>query len=71
MKPPLRTKTLGTKLSEPEYAQLEAAASERRVAQVSNSGAPLKPLLLEWEVNYNLSTNRISGWTYDSDGNLL
>jgi hypothetical protein len=29
VKPPLRTKTLGTKLSEPEYAQLEAAASER------------------------------------------
>ena len=25
---PLRTKTLGTKLSEPEYAQLEAAARE-------------------------------------------
>jgi hypothetical protein len=29
VKPPLRTKTLGTKLSEPEYAQLEAAARER------------------------------------------
>jgi hypothetical protein len=28
-KPPLRTKTVGTKLSEPEYAQLEAAARER------------------------------------------
>ncbi|MGC2108435.1 MAG: hypothetical protein WA655_02895, partial [Candidatus Korobacteraceae bacterium] len=27
--------------------------------------------MLEWEVNYNLSTNRISGWTYDSDGNVL
>ena len=29
MKPPLRTKTLGTKVSEGEFAQLEAAASER------------------------------------------
>jgi hypothetical protein len=29
VKPPLRTKTLGTKVSEEEYAQLEAAASER------------------------------------------
>lgn len=29
MKPPLRTKTLGTKVSEEEFAQLEAAASER------------------------------------------
>ena len=29
VKPPLRTKTVGTKLSEPEYAQLEAAARER------------------------------------------
>jgi hypothetical protein len=29
VKPPLRTKTLGTKLSEAEYAQLEAAARER------------------------------------------
>ena len=29
MKPPLRTKTVGTKLSEPEFAQLEAAARER------------------------------------------
>ena len=29
VKPPLRTKTLGTKVSEEEFAQLEAAASER------------------------------------------
>ena len=29
VKPPLRTKTVGTKLSEAEYAQLEAAARER------------------------------------------
>jgi hypothetical protein len=29
VKPPLRTKTLGTKLNEAEYAQLEAAARER------------------------------------------
>ncbi len=29
MKPPLRTKTLGTKVSEEEFAQLEVAASER------------------------------------------
>jgi hypothetical protein len=29
VKPPLRTKTVDTKLSEPEYAQLEAAARER------------------------------------------
>ena len=29
VKPPLRTKTLGTKVSEDEFAQLEAAASER------------------------------------------
>jgi hypothetical protein len=29
VKPPLRTKTLGTKVSEEEYAQLEAAACER------------------------------------------
>ena len=29
VKPPLRTKTVGTKLSETEYAQLEAAARER------------------------------------------
>ncbi|MFZ3211186.1 MAG: hypothetical protein WA188_06685 [Terriglobales bacterium] len=29
MKPPLHTKTLGTKVSEEEFAQLEAAASER------------------------------------------
>ena len=29
MKPPLRTKTLGTKVSEEEFAQLEAAASAR------------------------------------------
>lgn len=29
VKPPLRTKTVGTKLSEPEFAQLEAAARER------------------------------------------
>ena len=29
MKPPLRTKTLSTKVSEEELAQLEAAASER------------------------------------------
>ena len=29
VKPPLRTKTVGTKLSEPEYAQLEAVARER------------------------------------------
>jgi hypothetical protein len=29
VKPPLRTKTLGTKLSEAEFAQLEAAARER------------------------------------------
>ncbi|MGB8772167.1 MAG: hypothetical protein WCC92_21340 [Candidatus Korobacteraceae bacterium] len=29
MKPPLRTKTVGTKLSEEEFAQLEAAARER------------------------------------------
>ena len=29
VKPPLRTKTLGTKVSEEEFAQLEVAASER------------------------------------------
>jgi hypothetical protein len=29
VKPPLRTKTLGTKMSEEEFAQLETAASER------------------------------------------
>ena len=29
VKPPLRTKTLGTKVRDQEYAQLEAAASER------------------------------------------
>jgi len=29
VKPPLRTKTLGTKVSEEEFAQLEATASER------------------------------------------
>ena len=29
VKPPLRTKTLGTKVSEEEFAQLEGAASER------------------------------------------
>jgi hypothetical protein len=29
VKPPLRTKTLGTKVSEEEFTQLEAAASER------------------------------------------
>lgn len=29
VKPPLRTKTLGTKVSEEEFAQLETAASER------------------------------------------
>ena len=29
VKPPLRTKTLGTKVSEEEFAQLERAASER------------------------------------------
>jgi len=29
VKPPLRTKTLGTKVSQEEFAQLEAAASER------------------------------------------
>jgi hypothetical protein len=29
VKPPLRTKTLGTKVSEEQFAQLEAAASER------------------------------------------
>ena len=29
VKPPLRTKTVGTKLSEKEYAQLEVAARER------------------------------------------
>jgi len=29
VKPPLRTKTLGTKVSEEEFAQLEAAASAR------------------------------------------
>ena len=29
VKPPLRTKTLSTKVSEEEFAQLEAAASER------------------------------------------
>ena len=29
VKPPFRTKTLGTKVSEEEFAQLEAAASER------------------------------------------
>lgn len=29
VKPPLRTKTLGTKVSEEEFAQLEAAANER------------------------------------------
>jgi hypothetical protein len=29
VKPPLRTKTLGTKVSEEEFAQLEAVASER------------------------------------------
>jgi len=29
VKPPLRTKTLGTKVSEEEFAQLDAAASER------------------------------------------
>lgn len=29
VKPPLRTKTVGTKLSEEEFAQLEAAARER------------------------------------------
>jgi hypothetical protein len=29
VKPPLRTKTLGTKVSEEEFAQLEAAAGER------------------------------------------
>lgn len=29
VKPPLRTKTLDTKVSEEEFAQLEAAASER------------------------------------------
>jgi hypothetical protein len=29
VKPPLRTKTLGTKVSEDEFAQLEGAASER------------------------------------------
>ena len=29
VKPALRTKTLGTKVSEEEYAQMEAAASER------------------------------------------
>ena len=29
VKPPLRTKTLGTKVSEEEFAQLEARASER------------------------------------------
>jgi hypothetical protein len=29
VKPPLRTKTLGTKVSEVEFAQLEAAARER------------------------------------------
>ena len=29
VKPPLRTKTVGTKLSEAEFAQLEAAARER------------------------------------------
>jgi len=29
VKPPLRTKTLGTKVSEEEFAKLEALASER------------------------------------------
>ena len=29
VKPPLRTKTVGTKVSEEEFAQLEGAASER------------------------------------------
>ena len=29
VKPPFRTKTLGTKVSEEEFAQLESAASER------------------------------------------
>jgi hypothetical protein len=29
VKPPFRTKTLGTKVSEEEFAQLEARASER------------------------------------------
>ena len=51
VKPPLRTKTLGTKLSEPEYAQLEAAArasgqtlSEwcRRVLLASVNGQGIK-----------------------------
>jgi hypothetical protein len=31
VKPPLRTKTLGTKVSEEEFAQLEALARQRRL----------------------------------------
>lgn len=52
MKPPLRTKTLGTKVSEEEYAQLEEAARAggftlgewcRQVVLEDASGEEIKP----------------------------
>jgi hypothetical protein len=38
VKPPLRTKSIGFKVSEEEYARLETAAQARRVAQAFDLG---------------------------------
>jgi hypothetical protein len=50
VKPPLRTKSVGTKVSDAEYAALEARAraSNLTLSEWTRAGGPFKRPLLEW-----------------------